>query len=124
MNDYEKILQLIKYPTLCELFKLENSELTSLAVRGMKEIIKNSLNLTVLDSVSTCYAKNSSSNTTVVRIYTSFEYIKEKPLENFVDLGDVVKIKIIEWQLNISSSKVLFIEINKVFLKQFNLFNV
>ena len=123
MTDYEKVLMLVKYPTLNELYELEHSELSSFVVHGMKYIIQHSLNLTKLDSIGMCYGEKSNSNNTVVKIYTSFEFVKEKPVEDFVDLGDVIKFKIFEHNLSISSSKVLFVEINKVYLKQLYLFS-
>lgn len=123
MNDYQKLLKLIGYPTISELYELEHSELSDFVIRGVKHIILDSLNLRALDSNSENYAERHTCKQ-VLRIYTSFEYIKEKPVEDFVDLGESIKVKIIEWNINVSSSKVLFIEINKPFLKQFNLFSV
>lgn len=122
MTEYQKVLQLLRYPTLIELFRLENSELTNFVVRGIKNIIKESLNLEQLDSLGKNYGeKYKNKNSSVISIYTNYEYVKEMPDIDFKDLGKTIKFKIIEHKINVSSSKFLYIEINKEYLKQFGI---
>jgi len=122
MTDYEKVLMLVKYQTLNELFELEYSELSDFVVSGMKYIIQHSLNLKKLDSNAETYSERDSYDR-VVKIYAKFVYVKDNPVEDFVELDDVIKFKIFEWKMNVSTSKVLFVEINKVYLKHLLLFS-
>lgn len=83
MDDYNKVLRLLSYSTLYFLYEDNNSELSDYVVRGIKSIIQHSLNLNMLDSNAETYGERGKLDYKVVKIYTSFEYVKEKPVEDF-----------------------------------------
>lgn len=119
-NDYNKLLNLINYPTIYRLYELENHELTDFVIRGIKYIIENKLNLRALDSDYKTYAqKYTGNNNCLVEYNVVFEYIKEKPITLLSETKDTVTIAVIEQQINVSTSKVLYLELNKEFLKQY-----
>lgn len=116
MTNYQKILKIIGYSTINRLFELEGYKFTDFVENGVKYIIKNTLNLKVLDSNNENYS-NRNNDESVVKIYSIVEYTKDKKVDDIVDIGDFFKVKILESSLNISSTKVLYVEINKKLLK-------
>lgn len=116
MKTYEEILRFIGYPTINRFFELEKYELTDFVERGVAHIISGKLNLRPLDSTGFKFSKVDSRET-VVKLYSKIEYIKDKDIEKLVDLGDFIKIKLLEHQINVSSSKFLYVEISKKFIE-------
>lgn len=112
MKTYEDILRYIGYPTINRLFELEHSELSDFVERGVAYIISGKLNLKCLTSTGLVFSKIGD-NETVVKLYSKFEYIKDKEVENIIDLGDFIKVKLLEQRINVSSSKILYVEISK-----------
>lgn len=116
MKTYEEILKFICYPTVNRLFELEGSELTDFVIRGAAHIVSHGLNLRGIDSTGLNFSKVDDRES-VVKLYSKFEFVKDKDIEDIVDLGDFIKVKVIEQRMNISTSKVLYVEISKKLIK-------
>lgn len=111
--NYEEILKFINYPTIKRLFEIEGLELTPFVLGGVAYIIKHTLNLTDCGN-NTLSDKEGNS---MIKYYTTFEFVKDRKVENIVDLGDVIKVKVLESRISVASAKVLYIEINKKLIK-------
>lgn len=116
MKTYEEILRYIGYPTINRFFELENYELTDFVEGGVAHIVGHGLNLRSITSTGRIFSKVDDRET-VVKLYSKFEYIKDNEVENIVDLGDFIKVKLLEQRINVSSSKILYVEISKKFIE-------
>lgn len=94
---YENALKLLPYGTILEFFKLEDYVLSDFVVRGVYHMIKDSLNYPI--------------------IHTKFEYTKDKSVDVITEFDEFVRVVLLQDQINISSTKVLYCDISK---KYFN----
>lgn len=112
-----KIFKFIGCPTINRFYELEKCKITPFVENGVKYIIMKTLNLKVLDSNNESFSSDRYNDEMTVKIYSTIEFVKDKKIKDIIDLGDKLKIKVLEDKLNISSSKILYVEINKKLLK-------
>jgi hypothetical protein len=118
MNDkdiinYNKILKKFSIGTIQKLFELENNKCSEFVLKGVCYIISHSLNLVVGDSDGRSYLDRFT-NERMASIYSTIEWTA-----NIVDYKenklkpDFIIIKLLQQEINVLSSKVICLEINK-----------
>ena len=111
MKTYEEILKFIGFPTINRFYELENCEFTDFVIKGIAHIVKGTLNLKILDSTGRIFSKRYDDEA-IVKLYTKIEYIKDNDkIENIVDLGDFIRVKVLQHNINVSSARVLYVDL-------------
>lgn len=114
---YKLALQKIPYGTIKELFRLEGEVINDFVIKSVHFFLSKSIyGLRKLDSNHTILG-DFFTEEKMIELITKFEFTKDSNVDQCVDNGDTVRISLLEQPINVSSTKVLYLEINKKFLK-------
>jgi hypothetical protein len=112
-----KFLKIISISTLERIFELEHFKLNDTVIAFTGKLIKNKLDLRILDSTGLVLGDSSCNR--ICEIFYKFEHILNNPVADIIESDDTYLIKLLEQSINISTAKVLYIKINKSYCEKY-----
>lgn len=110
-----KALGILGYSTILRLFELENYEINEMVYNGVCHIIQNHLNLRRLSSQKNPFQLCDITHDLTIEISKTIE--KTSDIIDYQNLNDeFIKLKLLSKEINVYSSNVIYIKMNKKLL--------
>jgi hypothetical protein len=104
------ILKHIGYPTIQRLFELENYKVNDMVISGVTYIIEHGLNLRPLDTTGRVLYKFPNH---IPYAIIEYKIDDTKKIKEFEDDGTYVRVPVVKEEINVYSTKVIYVKILK-----------